>query len=201
MGAGPRVAPELAAEFPGLRLRTAEATVDRSVLGRSPRELRDRLRALSDRYRGARAVELRREPIASAHRVFFRQVGIDPDVRRPPLEAAVLERLVRGGFVSERRLADALLVALVETGVAVWAVDGERVDGRELELGTDGAGAIVVADSRGVVAPLFAPPLRERRPRRETRVLVLYAVQVPGVSDLSVGEALWTCEELLGRAA
>lgn len=199
MEAEGRVAPELAAEFPGLRLRTTEVVVAGTVLGRAPRELRDRLRGLSDRYRGAKAVELRREPIPSAHRVFFRHVGLDPDVQRPPLEEVVLERLVKGGFGSARWLDDVLLIALVETGVAVWAVAGDRVGPGGLELRAEGD-ALVVADAQGVVAPLFGPPLADRLPTRDTRALALYAVQVPGVPDVFVEEALWICEALLGEA-
>ena len=46
-----------------------------------------------------------------------------------PIEAAVLERMLRGGFLSGGLLSDVLLIALIDTGVAVWALDGESVDG------------------------------------------------------------------------
>ena len=72
---------------------------------------------------------MRREPIASAYRVFFRQIGIDPDQHRPPGEAAMLERLRAGWFRSRNIVDDALTVALVETGVAVRAFDADRVQG------------------------------------------------------------------------
>ena len=107
---------------PALRGRRGRA-------GRSPRELKQRLRHLSDRVHGERVLNLRREPVASAYRVFFRQVGIDPDEFRPPAEAAMLERLRAGRFASRDLLEDALTVAVVETGVAVRAFDADRLDG------------------------------------------------------------------------
>jgi hypothetical protein len=145
---------------------------------------------------GARAVALRGEPVPHAHRVFFRHVGLDPDVQRVPAEAALVARLLRGGYESRGLPADALLVALVETGVAVWAVDADRV-AEPLELRVEGGRLAVAGGAARTVAPLFAPPPPELAPDRRTRELLLYAVQVPNVPDLYVEEALWTCVELL----
>ena len=80
--------------------------------------MKERLRHLSDVTHGARALTQRREPIASAYRIFFRQIGIDPEEFRPPAEAAMLERMRAGRFKSRNTLDDALTVALVETGRA-----------------------------------------------------------------------------------
>ena len=77
------VADDVRDEFPELRLRTM--AVERGS-GKTPPEVRDRLRMLSDRFRGAQAIALRRAPIPSAYRVFFRQVGLDPDTTRTPVE-------------------------------------------------------------------------------------------------------------------
>ena len=41
----------------------------------------------------------------------------------------MLERMLKGGFLSGGLLEDVLLIALVDTGVPVWALDAERVDG------------------------------------------------------------------------
>ncbi len=49
------------------------------LTGDSPPDVEARLRELSNRVRGARAIGIRREPIPAAYRVFFRQVGLDPD--------------------------------------------------------------------------------------------------------------------------
>src|SRR4051794_41684191 len=119
-------APAIAAESPDLRLpsRTLAA---RS--GPSPPELRERLRVLSSRFRGAQAIELRRQPIPHAYRVFFRHIGLDPDAHRTPVEALALERLKTGGFASRSVLDDALTIAVMETGVPVWALDADRGQG------------------------------------------------------------------------
>ena len=75
------IAPELAAEFPGLRLQwvTVEAR-----LRSSPPGLKSRLSMLSSRYRGENVIAMRTQPIPHAFRAFFRQVGVDPDVTASP---------------------------------------------------------------------------------------------------------------------
>jgi DNA/RNA-binding domain of Phe-tRNA-synthetase-like protein len=211
------IAAELADELPGLTLSSLVAPVagQRTTPG-----LRRRLRTLSDRFGGARAVLLRSEPVPAAYRAFYRQVGLDPDVDRPPGEAVVLERLVHGGFASSGRLADALLLAVVETGVPVWALDDERLDG-PLGLRTAGegerigagelspeapAGQIVVADAARAVAVLFAPPaashalVAQKAGAGRTARARLYAVGVTGVPAIHVEEALWTAAEALAEA-
>ncbi|HEU4658840.1 MAG TPA: hypothetical protein VFR97_15025 [Capillimicrobium sp.] len=196
MAAG-RVAPELAAELPGLSLHVERVAVAGSVVGRAPRELRERLAELSDGVRGAQAVALRREPVPAAYRVLFRHLGLDPDEHRVPIEAAMLDRLMRGGFRSRSLLDDALLVALVETGVGVWALAGERLRG-ELELRAEAPGGrVVVGDDAGTIAAAFAWPGAERLPSKATREVVLYAIGAAGVPEVFVEEALWTAGELL----
>ena len=64
---------------------------------------------------------MRTKPVPQAYRAFFRQIGLDPDVQRIPSEQAALARLVQGGFRSVDLIADACLIALVETGVPVAA--------------------------------------------------------------------------------
>ena len=124
-------------EFPGLRLRWT--ALDARVRG-SSREVARRLRDLSDRYRGAGVVAMRTQPIPHAYRAFFRHVGVDPDAAWIPAEAAAVGRLLHGRFESRDALADALLIALVETGVPVWALDAGIVDGDSLGIRTAVAG-------------------------------------------------------------
>lgn len=205
------VEPALRREFPGLALLQAQTRAPRR---RSPRELRQRLRYLSDRVHGQRALNMRREPIASAYRVFFRQIGIDPDEHRPPGEAAILERLRAGWFRSRNVVDDALTVAVVETGVAVRAFDADRVEG-ELGLrisrpqerlgGSAGVfelpeGTIVIADERDAVGLVFGDTAPGRGPSGDTTRIALSAVRVEGVPDISVEEALWTCADILESA-
>jgi DNA/RNA-binding domain of Phe-tRNA-synthetase-like protein len=183
------------------------------VIGASPREVIERLRELSNRFRGARAVGLRREPVPAAYRVFFHQIGLDPDILRTPIEAAVLERMLRGGFLSGGLLTDVLLIALIDTGVSVWALDSETVDGplgirpaREGErLGRSEAapalpdGRLVIADASSALAILFGQIAPQHEPAAHTRQLRLFALQVPGVPALFVEEALWSCYSALER--
>jgi DNA/RNA-binding domain of Phe-tRNA-synthetase-like protein len=206
-----QVADELRAEFPGLRLHwtALEARVQAS-----PREVRRRLRGLSDRVAGARVVAMRTQPIPHAYRAFFRQVGLDPDAARIPSEEAAVRRLLDGRFHSRDTLSDALLIALIETGVPVWALDARRVEvaslgiraaasGERLGSAPDGfpltAGQMVVADAARVHATLFGEPAPGHAPRAGlgAQRIVLYAVAVEGVPAIHVEEALWVCTEVL----
>jgi DNA/RNA-binding domain of Phe-tRNA-synthetase-like protein len=200
---------ELAAEFPELRLWYVP--VGRGS-GPSPPELKERLRSMSDRFTGPKAVHLRQEPVPWAYRVFFRQVGIDPDEHRTPVEAFALERMKAGGFRSRNLLDDALMVAVVETGVPVVALDADRVEGEVgLRLAGDGeqlgaagrplsSGQIVIADALRGLAVLFADMDPERGVTPETQRMILAAVQVSGVPDISIEEAIWTAVDILTGA-
>jgi DNA/RNA-binding domain of Phe-tRNA-synthetase-like protein len=208
-----RVAAPIAAELPGLRLLHVDADVARrtALTGDSPPDLQARLRELSNRVRGARAIGIRREPLAAAYRVFFRQVGLDPDVERTPIEAAVLERMLRGGFPTGGLLEDVLLIALLDTGVPVWALDAATVRGAlcirqssEAEpLGRGGDpplladGRLVVADEDAALAVLFGEQAPGHRPTARTPRVTLYAVLVAGVPALFAEEALWSCASAL----
>jgi DNA/RNA-binding domain of Phe-tRNA-synthetase-like protein len=179
--------------------------------GASPPELRARLSHLSDRFRGAEALELRRRPVPHAYRVFFRHIGLDPDVHRTPVEALALERLMAGGFPSRSLLDDALTLAVMETGVALWALDADRVDGelglrparRGEQLGSGEyasdvpAGRLVLADDAGPVSVLFGALAPGRGVTRATTRITLLALQVAGVPDLFVEEALFSVAETL----
>jgi DNA/RNA-binding domain of Phe-tRNA-synthetase-like protein len=205
-------APPIAEELPGLALRYVVVEVRRAgpLKGDSPPDVEARLRELSNRVRGARAIGIRREPVPAAYRVFFRQVGMDPDVERTPIEAAVLERMLRGGFLSGGLLEDVMLIALLDTGVPVWALDADSVHGalgirqsREGEpLGAgDGPllpeGRLVVADDEVALAVLFGDRAPAHVPRARTPRVTLFAVQVPGVPALFAEEALWGCTAAL----
>src|SRR5215210_5233054 len=121
------IAPELAEEFAGLSL--SYTVLDRGS-GRSPKELRERLRELSNRFAGPQAINLRHQPIPWAYRVFYRHIGLDPDEQRTPVEALALERMRKGGFPSQNLLDDALTIAIAESGVALRAFDADKVSGR-----------------------------------------------------------------------
>jgi DNA/RNA-binding domain of Phe-tRNA-synthetase-like protein len=205
--------PDVQRELPGLALVSTSVELGgrRALTGASPPAVMARLRELSNRWRGARAVGVRQEPVPAAYRVFFRQIGLDPDATRTPIEQAVLARMLEGGFVSRGLLADVITLALMDTAVPLWALDADTFEGElgirasrpgeRLGRAADGAllggGRLVVAGADGIVAILFDRPAAEHRPRRSTRRLVLYAVQVAGVPSLHVEETLWACRAAL----
>jgi DNA/RNA-binding domain of Phe-tRNA-synthetase-like protein len=195
-------------EFPGLALVTAEVPC---TARRTAPWVVHRLTDLANRITGPYALRVRELPVPALHRAFFRQLGLDPDVRRPPLEQAMFDRLWTGGFAPGGMPGDALLVALLETGVAVWAVDAAALSG---PLGVRGAtagetlpggrapvplarGELVVADAERPVARLFAEPAPPFAVSGATRRAVLLVLQVPGVPALDVQQALTTARGLL----
>jgi DNA/RNA-binding domain of Phe-tRNA-synthetase-like protein len=195
-------------ELPALRLLALDAP---AVHGSSAPEVRTRLRALADRFRGSRAVALRTEPVPQAYRQCFRQIGLDPDTTRTPVEEAAVQRLVSGGYEARSRVEDAQMLALVETGVPVWALDAAALDGplgiRQAQAGDRlgrgehaaalAPGRLVVADAAGPVAILFGHVARSHAPTRRSTTLTLFTIQVAGVPAVHVQEALWVCVEAL----
>jgi len=204
---------EVEQELPSLRLLSAQVRVGRRqpLTGASPPDIEARMRGMSNRMQGARAVALRREPVPAAYRVFFRQIGMDPDAERTPIEAAVLERMLRGAFATGGLLEDVLLIALVDTGVPVWALDAETVDGPlGIRLSAEGetlgrdpgavrlpGGRLVVADAAGALAVLFGEVAPRHGAGAHSERLTLFAVQVAGVPTLYVEEALWSAQAAL----
>jgi len=194
------VAPAVAAEFPGLGIATIEMD---SRPGGSPDPVRRRLRELSDRFFGAHAVHMRERPIPWAYRVFFRHIGLDPDRTRTPVEQLALERLKDGGFKSRGLPADALTIATMETGIALYAFDAEQLSGalgiRESALGESltgwpgelPRGTLVIADEGAPVGLLFGETEEGRGVEQATRRIAIAAVQVNGIPQIAVDEALW----------
>lgn len=203
------VSPEVGEEFPGLRLHWISVP----ACGRkSPGPLVERLQELANRYRGSSVIAMRTKPVPAAYRSFFRQIGLDPDVTRTPGEQAALTRLFDGTFKPRGHLADVLLVALLETGVPIWALDATRATAHGLgiriaqageRLGDEpdgdpvGAGTLVVADQRRIHAVLFGAPARDSAVSADTRELLLYAISVDGVPQIHVEEAFWVATEAL----
>jgi DNA/RNA-binding domain of Phe-tRNA-synthetase-like protein len=196
---------ELAAEFPEIGLMHAPIDARPS---RSPGEVKRRLRAMADRYTGGKVIHMRQDPVPWAYRVFSRQVGIDPDSDRTPVEAIALERLKHGGIRSENLLDDALTIAIAETGVPLIALDADRVDpdlglrlarsGETLATGRPlSAGQIVVADPSRPVAIVLGEVARDAGVTSGTERMVLCALSVKGVPQICVEEALWIAAEVL----
>jgi DNA/RNA-binding domain of Phe-tRNA-synthetase-like protein len=194
------VAPHVASEFPGLGIAWIEVDGRRR---RSSNQVRRRLRDVSDRFFGSQAIHMRERPIPWAYRVFFRQIGLDPDRNRTPIEQLALERLQEGAFLSRGMPTDALTIATIETGVALRAFDAERLEGRlcirdsapgetlpgrlrELAQGT-----LTVADERTPVSLLFGEAGESCEVGKGTRRIAVAAVQVNGVPQVAADEALW----------
>jgi DNA/RNA-binding domain of Phe-tRNA-synthetase-like protein len=203
------VAPHVAAEFPGLGIAWIE--IDCRP-GRSSDVVRRRLRELSDRFFGAHAIHMRERPIPWAYRVFFRQIGLDPDRTRTPVEQLAFERIREGAFKTAGLPADALTISTVETGVALRAFDADRIDGRlcirdsapgESLAGRPGElaqGTLIVADDRRPVGLLFGTTAKGAEVTPDTRRVEIVAVQVKGVPQISVDEALWMATATLGAS-
>jgi DNA/RNA-binding domain of Phe-tRNA-synthetase-like protein len=194
------VAPHIAAEFPGLGIAWVELESKRT---NSPEAVRRRLRDLSDRFYGSHAIHMRERPIPWAYRVFFRQIGLDPDHTRTPVEQLALDRLHDGAFVSRGMPADALTIATVETGVALRVFDLTRLRG-ELCIrdsapgealpdrpGKLAQGTLTIADGRGPLALLFGGPTVDGELNSGAAQIAIVAVQVKGVPQAAVDEALW----------
>lgn len=202
------VGEDVAADFPqlGLLHLTVELTAPVTSKG-----LKDRLPDLERYFGGGVVTQLRTRPVTAAHRVFFRQIGLDPDVDRTPVEAIVLARLTQGRFTSRGFLADALTITAMETEVPVGAIDGRSVlgplgvsvarEGEELDgdppvLLT--ASSLVVADITRPLALAFGAAASPFAPAEDAEQAVLYALVVPGVARATVVEALWVAAGLLG---
>ena len=104
-----------------------------------------------------------------------------------------------------------LLIALIDTGVPVWALDAESVDGQlGIRASREGEPLGRAADAprcqpgawsspigSSALAVLFGELAPGHVPRAATRRLTLFAVQVAGVPTLYAEEALWTCRAAL----
>jgi DNA/RNA-binding domain of Phe-tRNA-synthetase-like protein len=194
------VAPQLSAEFPGLGISWVE--VDAKP-GKSPEPVRRRLKLLSDRVYGAEAIRQRERAVPWSYRVFFRQIGLDPDRTRTPVEERIFDRLRDGGFVSRGLVADALTIAIVETGVALRGFDADRCEGRlcirEAASGEPhpaghgelAPGTLVIADETAPLGLLFGETAEAVRVTRGSRRIAIVAIQVGSVPQMAVAEALW----------
>ena len=199
------VDPELAGEFPHLTI--SWCLLERGS-GRTPPEIKERLREMSNRFTGGKAVQMRQEPVPWAYRVFFRQVGLDPDQQRTAPEQAALDRMKWGGFRSTNLLDDAMLIATVETGVPLIALDADRLATEPgLRLSREGEtlgehrplsdSQILIADADKPLAILFGEIGAHAGVTPKTTRTILIAVSVKGVPRVSIEEALWTAADLM----
>jgi DNA/RNA-binding domain of Phe-tRNA-synthetase-like protein len=196
---------ELAGDFPELGLVHAPLEAKPR---KTPNDVKQRLRALADRYTGGKVIHMRQDAVPWAYRVFSRQVGIDPDTDRTPVERIAVERLRHGGLASENLVDDALTIAIAETGVPVFALDTDKLSGDlGLRLARSGerldgvrplsARQLVVADDRRPVALVLGEVAHDAGVTWGTERMTLCALRVKGVPPIAVEEALWTAAETL----
>jgi DNA/RNA-binding domain of Phe-tRNA-synthetase-like protein len=196
---------DLAGDFPDLGL---VHTPLEARPRKTPRDVKQRLRALADRYTGGKVIHMRQDAVPWAYRVFSRQIGIDPDTDRTPVEAIAVERLRHGGLASENLVDDALTIAIAETGVPVFVLDADKVVG-ELGLRLARRGEqlegvrplserqLVVADDERPVAMVLGEVSHAAGVTRSTERMTLCALRVKGVPPIAVEEALWMAAETL----
>jgi DNA/RNA-binding domain of Phe-tRNA-synthetase-like protein len=196
---------DLAGDFPELGLVHAPLEARPR---KTPREVKQRLRALADRYTGGKVIHMRQDAVPWAYRVFSRQIGIDPDTDRTPVEAIAVERLRHGGLKSENLVDDALTIAIAETGVPVFALDADKIAG-ELGLRLARRGEqlegvrplserqLVVADDARPVAMVLGEVSHAAGVTGATERMTLCALRVKGVPPIAVEEALWIAAETL----
>jgi TetR/AcrR family transcriptional regulator len=195
------VANDLRGDFPELGIWTAELS---ATAAPSPDAVLRRLAASGDRLTGADAIGTRTESTPWAYRVFARRLGIDPDAAERAVEAAAMLRghIDPAGVLPD----DAQLIAVAETGVPVLAFDSDRIDGdlwlRRAAVGEEVGhhpvepGRPVLADRSRVLAAPFGPADPAAAVTADTERITLVALQVKGVPDLGVEEALWTVVEI-----
>lgn len=201
------VTAELRSELPGFGVECV--TLD-CTPSKSPREIRERLRAQANRINGASVVHMRQDEVPWAYRVLWRRVGIDPDVDRTPIEALMVERLRHGGLRSRGLPADALTIATLETGVPVLAFDLERVAGgiglRPAEPGEAlgerplPSGQIVYCDQDRPLATLLGEVAPDAAASEGTREIALVALTAGNVARMRIEEAVWTAVDILRDA-
>ena len=200
-----------AAEFPELRVLSCEVAAPGR---RRPTGRRRAAALLASRLRGAPRGRAAPRARPAAYRVFFRHIGLDPDATRTPVEEAALDAAAGGRPPLPRAAGDALLLALLETGVPVSAFDAaarqraaracaraRRASGwATASARRAAAGQLVLADAQRPLAELFGDArARDGMPGRARARLRLVAVRSPGVPAIHVEEALWTCQEALAR--
>jgi DNA/RNA-binding domain of Phe-tRNA-synthetase-like protein len=196
---------ELAEDFPDLGLVHAPLEARPR---KSPGDVKERLRKLADRYTGGKVIHMRQDAVPWAYRVFSRQVGIDPDTDRTPVERIAVERLRHGGLRSENLVDDALTIAIAETGVPVFALDADKVSAelglRLARAGEQLAGVrplsarqLVVADNARPVALVLGEVAHDAGVTWDTQRMTLCALRVKGVPPIAVEEALWMAAETL----
>lgn len=180
-------------QLPGLALRYVSVACGPD---RPAPDLRASLAEHSRKFDGRAFLALRRDPVIGAYRTLYRRLGLDPDAQPTPIEQIGRDRIVFGGFVSRARVADAVLLSMLDTHIPLVAWDSQRVSG-PLGLRLNESGELVIADSERALVGLFADHPDELAVRTRTAEAVIVAIAAPGVPRHLVDDALWRVREML----
>lgn len=193
---------DVALHYPYLNLFVTEVPNQPST--RARHDLAERLGRLAERIGAQQVLRQHEQEVPHAFRKLYLQMGIDPGVHLTPIDAVLQERIAYGQFRSMGLVDDALKVALLETGVPIWATDSAKVSG-ELALqmpaveSESGSASMVplVTDDRGTIGPIGSAPEARYAVDRKSKDLTLFAVQCDGISTMHVDESLWLARSLL----
>lgn len=193
---------DVALHYPHLHLYVVEVPNEPST--RARHDLKERLGRLAERIGGPQVLRQHEQEVPHAFRKLYLQMGLDPGVQPTPIDAVLQERIAYGMFRSMGLVDDALKVALLETGVPVWAADSAKLAG-DLALqmpdvdpeGGRPSAVPFIADGRGTIAPVGGAPKEPHAVGRKTKDLTLFALQCDGISTMHVQEALWLAQSLV----
>ena len=204
------VDPGLSEEFPGLYLRYLRVERGSGKSAGTEAAPAAALRSLR-RPPGDRDAESR--PIPGLTASSIRHIGLDPDEQPTPVEALTLERMIKGGFVSQqpaRRRADDRDHRVGRGGEGLRrrplgarrSRSGRATRGRSSRAGPANCphGTLVIADESRPVSLLFGATASGRGVTPATERTGLVAVGVAGVPEIAVEEALWLVADAIARA-
>lgn len=193
---------DVALHYPYLHLYVVEVPNEPST--RARHDLAERLGRLAERIGGPQVLRQHEQEVPHAFRKLYQQTGLDPGVHLTPIDAVLQERIAYGMFRSMGLVDDALKVALLETGVPVWAADSSALSGElvlqmpDVDPDAGRPSAVpFVADDRGTIAPVGNAPDQPHAVGRKTKDLTLFALQCDGISTMHVQESLWLAQSLI----
>ena len=201
---------ELAEEFPDLASVDARAWTRGS--GRSAAtSCASACACMASRITGGHVIHMRQDPVPWAYRVFWRQVGIDPDTDRTPVEQIALDRLQAraacepepaGRRDHDRHAGDRRARDRVRRRAGGRGELGLRAHRRRRAAGRIGPPAVEPPDrDRRRATTRWRSLVRRggrgaRRHADRPRAWCSRSIQVKGVPLISVEEALWTVVEI-----
>jgi hypothetical protein len=106
---------------------------------------------------------------------------------------------MRGHFPSFNRVTDAIRATIVETHIALGALDADTLS-TPLGIRPAGDGVLSVVDADKTLGPLVGPPEHGFQPNPRTQRVAVTAVGVAGIPMWRIEHALWRVADHLGFA-